>query len=160
MIREVTLEDSAEIAAIYNWYIENTSITFEVENVSPQEMARRIADYTGENPFLVLEQEGEIIGYAYACAWKARHAYSLSRETSIYLLPDYYGRGHGSRLYQRLIDEIRKTRVHVLLAGIALPNEGSIALHEKLGFSKVGELDEVGRKFDSYVNVGYWQLTL
>lgn len=163
-IRPARFDDSVAIADIYNWYIENTTITFEEEPVSSGDMAQRIAVTDESRPWFVLEeaQEGEsrILGFACAVRWKDRSAYRFSREVSIYLLPDSAGAGHGRLLYEYLIDALRKTNVHTLIAGIALPNDASIALHEKLGFRKCGEFEEVGRKFDNYLNVGYWQLLL
>ena len=89
-----------------------------------------------------------------------KRAYKYARETSIYLNHEYSGKGRGLTLYQHLIDEIRKTPIHVLIACIARPNDASVALHEKLGFYKVGQLEEVGHKFDNYIDVGCWQLKL
>lgn len=171
-IRLATLNDSTVIADIYNWYIENTTITFEEERVDAGEMAHRIAVTDKTRPWFVMEASSEelaeldlpessaLLGYACAVRWKDRSAYRFARETSIYLRPEIHGRGLGLRLYQHLIAALRETDVHSLIAGIALPNDASIALHEKLGYKKVGEFEEVGRKFDNYLNVGYWQLVL
>ncbi|MCH8176144.1 MAG: N-acetyltransferase [Proteobacteria bacterium] len=95
-----------------------------------------------------------------AMPWKQRAAYRFSRETSIYLQQDKFGKGRGARLYQQLIDEIRKTPIHVLIAGIAQPNPGSVALHKKMGFRKIGQFQELGKKFDHFIDIAYWQLTL
>ena len=160
MIRSATLEDSSIIANIYNWYIENTVISFEETTLSSGDMAQRIVQADNTCPCYVMEEDQQIIGFAYATWWHARAAYKYSRETSIYLHHEYSGGGRGQRLYQHLIDEIRKTPIHVLVAGIALPNDAGVALHEKLGFEKVGQLEEVGHKFDNYIDVGYWQLKL
>ncbi len=165
-IRPASFDDSVAIAEIYNWYIENSTITFEEEPVSSGDMAQRIAVTDDTRPWFVLEEAGQqendshLLGFACAVRWKDRSAYRYSRETSIYLLPESAGSGHGRMLYEYLIDALRKTEVHTLIAGIALPNDASIALHEKLGFRKCGEFEEVGRKFDNYLNVGYWQLLL
>jgi|TARA_B100000315_G_scaffold234410_1_gene248384 phosphinothricin acetyltransferase len=160
LIRHVTAADAEAIAEIYNWYITNTTITFEEEPVTGDDMAARFARVSEENPWLVLLEDGKLIGYAYAIDWKARSAYRFSKETTVYLHPKYYGGGRGTRLMQALIDEIRKTPIHVLIAGVALPNEASVALHEKLGFRKMGQFEEVGSKFGDKVDVGYWQLIL
>ena len=176
-IRLATMEDSRAIAEIYNWYIDNTTITFEEQRVSSGDMAQRIAVTDKTRPWFVLvADEGDelpgqmdstedggrlaILGYACAVRWKDRSAYRYARESSIYLQPALHGKGFGIALYQHLIDALRQTNVHTLIAGIALPNEASIALHEKLGYRKVGEFEEVGKKFDNYLNVGYWQLML
>lgn len=160
MIRSATSADAESIAAIYNWYIDNTHHTFEEAALSEQDMLLRIEKGGKTSPWFVIEQDGNIIGYTYAASWKTRTAYRFTRETSVYLQHDCFGQGWGKKLYQHLIDEMRNTPVHVLIAGIALPNEASIALHESLGFKKIGQFIEVGSKFDEFIDVGYWQLTL
>lgn len=164
MIRPATMDDGPAIAGIYNWYIENSTITFEEEPVDAGDIAQRVAVADATMPWLVLEEEaGEgarVLGYASAVRWNPRSAYRFTRETSIYLRRDCLGRGHGGRLYRHLIDAMRGSPVHVLVAGIALPNPDSVALHEKLGFRKVGQIGEVGYKFERYIDVGYWQLDL
>ncbi|MEX0964946.1 MAG: N-acetyltransferase family protein [Pseudohongiellaceae bacterium] len=160
VIRMAKPDDAAAIAAIYNWYIENSSCTFEEQLLSGAEMGLRIAAADADMPWFVLEIDGVLRGYAYATIWKARVAYNKSREVTVYLHKDVTGSGHGRRLYQRLIDELKNKPIHSLIAGIALPNAGSVALHERLGFEKVGQFTEVGYKFGKYVDVGYWQLHL
>ncbi len=159
-IRPVTSDDAEAVAAIYNWYIANTYITFEEDPVSVADMAQRIAGADDNRPWLVMEGPDGIEGYAYATEWKGRCAYRYSRETSIYLAHDLHGGGRGRKLYLALIEQLRQTPIHVLIAGIALPNDASIALHEKMGFEKIGQFAEVGSKFDQFIDVGYWQLIL
>lgn len=160
MIRPARLEDSGAIADIYNWYIEHTIITFEETPLTAADIAARMTLTEPHCPWLVLELDGVVRGYAYAGIWKARSAYRHSRETTIYLHRDYGGAGHGRILYQSLIDELRQGPIHVLIGGIALPNPASVGLHEHLGFKQVGGFTEVGKKFGNYIDVGYWQLTL
>ncbi len=159
-IRQATLQDGMAIARIYNWYIENSTITFEEQAVAGGDMAQRIVVADKTRPWLVMEEAGKIVGFACAARWKLRSAYRYARETSVYVDRDYIGQGRGVALYERLINELRQTKIHVLIAGIALPNDKSITLHEKLGFKKVGELQEVGYKFEKFLDVGYWQLML
>jgi phosphinothricin acetyltransferase len=159
-IRSATRNDAAAICDIYNHYVLNTVISFETEAVSVDEMAARIEETLTQFPWLVYEVEGRIIGYAYASKWRLRRAYQYSVEGSVYLVQDYAGRGVGTLLYQALINELTKQNVHAVLGGIALPNPGSVALHEKLGFVKVAHLPQIGRKFDQWLDVGYWQLIL
>ena len=159
-IRPVTIADAAAIADIYNWYIANTFITFEEEALSAEAMAERIQKADANSPWIVLEGDNGVEGYAYATEWKGRCAYRYSRETSIYLDHDLHGRGKGRELYTTLIEQLKNTPVHVLIAGIALPNPTSVALHEKMGFFKIGQFQEVGSKFDQFIDVGYWQLLL
>jgi phosphinothricin acetyltransferase len=160
MLRPCTATDAAQICAIYNDYVRDTVVTFEESPVTETEMGRRIADVTAQLPWLVWEESGEILGYAYATPWKVRAAYRHSVESSIYLAPRATGRGLGSQLYGALIAELRHRGLHCVIGGAALPNPASVALHEKLGFSKVAEFREVGFKFGRWIDVAYWELTL
>jgi L-amino acid N-acyltransferase YncA len=160
MIRSATVEDAAQIAAIYNYYVENTIITFEEEAVSEAEMRTRIAHGPSYCPWLVAETDGALSGYAYATPWSARTGYRTSVETTVYVAHGHRRKGLGIELYSSLIDRLKFRDLHSALGVIALPNPGSVALHERLGFRKVGELQEIGRKLGQWVNVGYWQLLL
>jgi phosphinothricin acetyltransferase len=160
-LRFASAADAASICAIYNPYVAATAITFEEEAVTPQDMAQRIADVGAANlPWLVLEVDGRIAGYAYATKWRARSAYRYSVESTVYLDRAFAGQGFGRLLYGALLDELRKRELHVVIGGIALPNESSVGLHEKLGFLKVAHFTEVGRKFGRWIDVGYWALRL
>lgn len=160
MLRGCTPTDAAQICDIYNYYVRESVITFEETPVVESEMARRIADITARLPWLVWEENGTILGYAYAGPWKARAAYRHSVESSIYLAQDATARGLGSRLYLALIADLRQRGFHCVIGGTALPNPASAALHEKLGFTKVAEFREVGFKLGRWVDVAYWQLIL
>ena len=160
MIRPATPEDAAAICAIYNPYVRDTIISFEEQEVSADEMGQRIADILQNWPWLVCELDGGIAGYAYATGWRPRAAYRYSVESTIYMSPSRHRRGLGCLLYTELIERLRSAGVHRIMGGIALPNQASIALHEKLGFKKVAQFEEVGRKFGRWVDVGYWQLSL
>ncbi len=160
MIREALTEDAGAICAIYNPYVLDTTITFEEEAVSIEAMRGRIADVSSRLPWLVYEMDNQVIGYAYATAWRARPAYRYSVESTVYLEPKACGRGLGRTLYQELIARLRTKGIHRVMGGIALPNQASVTLHERLGFEKVAEFDEVGYKFGRWINVGYWQLKL
>ena len=157
-IRDAEPTDVTEIARIYNWYVENTPITFEEQQVSEVVMGQRLG--AARHPWLVLAHRGRVLGFAYAGTFRSRSAYRFTAETTIYLARDAQGKGLGTYLYESLIDRLRDTPAHLLMAIIALPNEKSIGLHEKLGFEKTGHLKQVGRKFDRWIDVGYWQLTL
>jgi phosphinothricin acetyltransferase len=160
MIRPVTANDAAALCGIYNYYITNTVITFEEEELGPAEMEARIRDITGSYPWFVWEDKGELLGYAYAHKWNERAAYRFSAEDSVYLRRDVLGRGIGRRLLGRLIADMRKTDIHVLMSVITLPNERSVALHESFGFQKAAEFREIGYKLNRRLDVGYWQLLL
>jgi phosphinothricin acetyltransferase len=160
-IRPATLGDAAAICAIYNPYVADTTISFEEEAVDAADMARRIADvHDAGLPWLVAQAEGRVLGYAYATKWRARPAYRTSVESTVYTGLDAAGRGIGTLLYRALLDELRRREVHMVIGGIAQPNERSVALHEKMGFRKVAHFSEVGRKFGRWVDVGYWELKL
>ena len=160
MIRTVKNEDAEAICGIYKYYVENTIISFEETAPGIPEMEERIRAISGKYPYLVWEDSGEINGYTYANRWRERSAYRYSAELSIYLRNGFQGRGMGRKLMERLLEEIRETEVHSLLAGIALPNERSVALHEKFGFKKIAQFEEIGLKFGKWHDVGYWELIL
>lgn len=161
MIRSAKPQDAEALAGIYNHYILNSVISFEEETVSGREMRGRMADVQKMYPWLVYEEEGAIAGYAYATPWKNRSAYRHAAETTIYVDKAKLGKGIGTRLYAPLLQALRdRDDLHVVMAGIALPNDGSVAIHEKLGFVKVGHYREIGRKFGRWIDVGYWQLML
>jgi len=161
MIRPATANDAGAIARIYNHYILNTAITFEEREVSAQQIAERIDEVASASlPWLVAEQTGRIVGYAYAAKWKARSAYRFSVESTVYLEPGNTGQGLGSKLYEALFALLKERGMHVVIGVIALPNPASIALHEKFGLKKVAHFREVGFKFNQWLDVGYWQVVL
>jgi L-amino acid N-acyltransferase YncA len=160
MIRYCRPSDASRICEIYNHYIQETTITFEEVPVTEGDMAQRIRDVVLQLPWLVSEQQGSIVGYAYAAPWKVRSAYRYSVESTVYVAPAFTGRGIGSELYRALIAELRTRGVHCTVGGIALPNPVSVALHERLGFQKVGQFREIGWKFGQWLDVGCWELVL
>lgn len=160
MIRLATIADAAPIAAIYNHYVRATTITFEEQAVEVEEMARRIEDVGAKLPWYVFERDGSVIGYAYATPWRARSAYRFSVESTVYVASEFPRLGIGSRLYNTLIEDLRSRGIQVVLGGIALPNLASVSLHEALGFQKVAHFSRVGRKFEQWVDVGYWERQL
>jgi L-amino acid N-acyltransferase YncA len=159
-IREVKIEDSQRICRIYNHYVKNTCISFEEELVSPEEMGIRIINITNSYPFLVYEKEGALLGYAYANRWKERAAYRFTAEVAVYVEKDHLGEGVGNRLLEDLLDRVKSSNIHVLMAVIALPNEKSVRLHEKFGFKKTAHFTEVGFKQNKWIDVGYWEMIL
>ena len=161
MIRPVRPSDAEALCRVYNHYVLHTIVSFEEEAVVPEEMARRIEAVGAAGlPWLVLEEEGRLIGYAYATPWKTRRGYRYAVESSVYLEASAGGQGHGSRLYADLLAELRRRPLRTVIGGIALPNEASVGLHEKLGFHKVAHFERVGWKCGRWVDVGYWQLSL
>jgi L-amino acid N-acyltransferase YncA len=161
LVRTAEARDAAEIAEIYNHYVTSSVVTFEEEPVSAEEMARRIAEVRAASlPWLVAGEGSRITGYAYAAPWKSRSAYRFSVEVTVYAAAGSAGRGIGSLLYGQLLPILEARNMHAAIGGIALPNEASVALHEKFGFRKVAHFPEVGFKLHRWVDVGYWQRTL
>lgn len=158
MTRACEAADAPRICEIYNHYVLETVVSFEEIPVTETDMAGRIERVTAHHPWLVWEEDGQIVGYAYAGPWNARAAYLHTAESTIYLAPDFTGRGIGSELYAALVTELRRRQFHCVIGAIALPNPASVALHEKLGFSKIGAVREMGFKHDRWIDVGYWQL--
>ncbi|MEO0368126.1 MAG: arsinothricin resistance N-acetyltransferase ArsN1 family B [Pseudomonadota bacterium] len=160
-IRSVTIEDAASIASIYNHYIEHTVITFEESSVESEEIAQRIEESQDQGlPWFVAEGDKGVEGYAYASKWQGRCGYRFSVEVTVYLDPSAGGKGLGTLLYRSLLWQLKEQGFRSVIAGISLPNEASVALHEKFGLEKVGHFSEVGFKFSNWVDVGYWQGTL
>ena len=159
MIRAVTESDIVDIVRIYNYYVLNTVITFETQAVSNQEMSIRVNNnLKDELPWLVAENEkGEVLGYAYASKWKGRCAYKYSVEITVYLDNKVKTKGWGTKLYNQLFEFLQHNGFHAAITGISLPNDASIALHEKSGINKVTHFEQVGHKFEQWVDVGYWQ---
>lgn len=160
MIRKVALTDAKAIVDIYNEYILNTTISFEVEALTEEQMRGRIEDISSRFVYLVYEEDGKILGYCYAHPWKERAAYGHTLETTVYLSPAAKGHGIGHRLMEVLIDECRKQGFHALIACITGGNEASCHLHEKLGFKQVSSFEKVGRKFDRWLDVVDYELLL
>lgn len=132
-----------------------------VREATAAEFARRLAAVQDASlPWLVAGLEGTIAGYAYATRWRERRGYRFSAEVTGYVTPERAGQGVGTALYARLLAELRERGFHAVLGGIALPNESSVALHEKFGFRKVAHFEQTGFKFDRWIDVGYWELLL
>ena len=159
-LRPVTASDAAAICAIYNPYVLDTVITFEQTPVSESEMAQRIRDYTALYPWLVAEVDTRVVAYAYATRWRTRAAYDHTLESTVYVDKTHAGRGIAKPLYLELLRTLQTHGVHAVVGCIALPNDASVAVHEQCGFVKVAHFPQVGRKFDRWVDVGFWQATL
>ena len=160
MIRRTLVSDAQEICDIYNFYVLNTSVTFEEQPVSLTAMQNRILELTDSLPWLVSVENETITGFAYAGRWSDRGAYRFTVESTVYVAPNQSSRGIGTQLYKDLLTELRTRSKHCVIAVIALPNPSSIAMHEKFGFQKVGHFQQIGRKFNKWVDVGHWELIL
>jgi phosphinothricin acetyltransferase len=160
MLRNACLDDAPSICEIYNHYILNSPATFEEVPVTPDEMRQRIVETTQTYPWLVCEEDGELLGYAYGRGWRERAAYRYSTEAGIYLHSAAVGKRIGSALLDALLTELRARQFHCVMGGVSLPNEASVALLLKFGFSQVAHFKETGFKFGHWIDVGYWQLML
>jgi L-amino acid N-acyltransferase YncA len=161
MIRDAEpARDAAACAAIYAPYVGASAISFEESPPDATEMAARIERYTRTHPWLVTEDEGRVVGYAYGCLHRERAAYRWAVDVSVYVDGRERRRGHGRRLYEALFERLRAQRFQVAIAGITLPNPASIALHERFGFAAVGVNRRIGWKQGAWHDVGWWQLEL
>ena len=160
-IRLADAADAAAIAAIYRPYVEETRISFEEVAPDAGEMERRIrGDMRGYHPWFVAEEHGRLLGFASSSPFRARHAYRWTVETGIYLSPGAVGRGLGRQLLSRLVDTLEAQGYVAAIGAIALPNEASVALHERLGFTHNGTYQQVGFKMGEWLDVGLWQREL
>ncbi len=162
LIRDVDPRaDAPEIARIYNHYITETTISFETEPLTVSEMQQRISTLSPVYPYFVaVTPAGKVAGYCYVHQWKERAAYNMTVEASVYLDRDERGHGLGQRLTRHLLDACRRAGFHAVIACITGDNHPSIAMVERLGFEKVSHFRQVGLKFDRYLDVVDYQLTL
>lgn len=162
MIRAATLKDSKAISEIYNYFITDTVITFEEQTITANDIAQRIeVTYIDKLPWLVkLDKHNTIIGYAYANKWRFHSAFRFTVEATVYLTKNFQGQGLGSQLYQALFEQLKQLSIHEVIGVITLPNEQSIALHEKFGMKKVAHFEKVGLKFSQWHDVGFWQVSI
>lgn len=158
VIRPAGAQDAAIIAAIYRPYVEDQHFTFEEIPPDAGEIADRMANPI--HPWLVAEDDGRVLGYASTSPMRNRAAYRWSIETGIYLARDAHGRGIGRKLLSAHVDLLKRQGFVTAIAGIALPNEASVALHEKLGFTLSGIERGVGFKLGKWIDVGRWQRDL
>ena len=152
--------DAEAIAAIYAPFVTDTVVSFEDVPPTAAEMAARIERLTSTHAWLVAEEAGEILGYAYACPHRERAAYRRTAEVTVYVDPQRQRRGAGRALYAALLERLAELEYRVALAVIALPNDASVGLHEACGFTLVGVYRRIGFKFDNWWDVGWWQLEL
>ncbi len=159
-IRSATPEDAAALLAIYAPFVERTTVSFELEPPTVEEFRERMEKALAGWAWLVAIEDGQLAGYAYGTSHRERAAYRWSVETSAYVDPAFQRRGIGRALYLALFDALRKRGYCGAYAGIALPNDASIALHRGVGFDAIGVFRAVGRKFDAWHDVSWWQRRL
>ena len=160
MIRFATEHDLSAMLEIYRPYVENTTYSFEYEPPAPEVFARRFREHVAQFPWLVWEEDGAVLGYAYAGAPWERAAYSWCAEVSIYLHPDIHGRGTGKQLYARLEDILTKQGYRVAYALITTENQGSVRFHEKLGYRYHSTFENCGYKMGRWLGVIWLQKQL
>ena len=158
MIRKVRIEDAQQLVDIYNYYVLNSVVTFDDIPFESIFFEDKIKTITSQFPFYVYEENDEILGYAYANKWRLKPAYKHTVESTVYLKYTATGKQIGTKLYSHLLSELKKQNYHAIIGGVSLPNDVSIKLHENLGFKKVAHYYEVGRKFNKWVDVAFWQL--
>jgi phosphinothricin acetyltransferase len=152
-IRGIQPRDTSRVNEIYNMYIVGSHVSFDTEAWTDEVRKKWLDDKIDSGyPILVAEIDGLVVGAAWAGPWRDKKAYSDSTETTVVFDSDYTGEGTGTVLYAELIEELRKRGFHRAYAIIALPNDASIALHRKLGYTEIGVLDEAGFKDDQYVS--------
>lgn len=159
-IRLAKAKDAEQILAIYAPFVTDMPTTFETVVPSLVEMQSRISETLEGLPWLVCAEDHQIAGYAYASPHRSRSAYQWSVDVSVYVAQDFRRRGIGKELYRNLFKILATQGYYNAFAGISLPNPGSIALHESLGFQAVGIYRNVGFKLSAWHNVGWWQQTL
>ena len=152
--------DAAACAELYAPFVEATVVSFEDEPPGASEMGARIASMTERYPWLVLEDDEGLVGFAYGSPHHTRAAYRWAVEVTVYVHPAKHRRGAGRRLYQALLDLLRRQRYRVACAGITLPNDASVGLHEAFGFEHIGTYRDIGWKAGAWHDVGWWQLRL
>ncbi|GAB3593211.1 GNAT family N-acetyltransferase [Angustibacter peucedani] len=161
-VRPGVLDDLPALTAIYNHYVETSNATFDVAPFSVEQRRTWFDHYSpsGRHRLLVAERSGEVVGYATSSPLRPKPAYDTSVETTIYCREDVVGLGLGRQLYDALLTALDGEDLHRAYAGIALPNDASVALHEAMGFTVLGTYREVGRKFGRYWDVRWFERSL
>ncbi len=155
-IRDIRTDDIPAVTDIYSHYVEHTAISFEYTAPKEEEMARRVEAFK-PYPYLVAEEDGKILGYAYAHRFGEREAYKRSVEVSIYVNRDEVGKGVGKHLYEELENRLRTMDIHNLYAVVVYPGEGSVEFHQKMGYRICGKLTDCGEKFGILHSVVYME---
>ncbi len=159
-IRSASPGDLPELTAIYNRYITESSITFDLAPLAPDDRRAWFDDHAGSGRYRLLvaaDEDEALLGYATTSRWRPKAAYDTTVESTVYCRPDAVGRGIGSFLYSALFEAIAQEDVHRIVAGISQPNPASVALHLRFGFRQVGVFSEVGRKFGQYRDVAWFE---
>lgn len=159
-VRAATGDDFDAIAALTNVFIRGTTIHFGYDPVTPGELRESWDKARSRYPWLVAEVDGRFAGYCKAGVWRDRTAYQWTPECGVYVEPFARRRGVGRALYERLIEVMRRQGFHSIVAGVTLPNEPSVRLHESVGFVHIGTVRRAGWKLETWCDVGFWQREL
>ena len=160
VLRFAGAQDAEALAAIYAPYVENTTVTFEYTPPDAEEFRRRLAEIQKDMPWLVVEIDGEVVGYAYAAHFHERAAYAWSAETSVYLAENQHRKGLGSMLYRAVVHMLQAQGYRTVYALVSHPNPASEAFHMAMGFKPVGVLHRAGCKLGKWLDLAYWELPL
>jgi L-amino acid N-acyltransferase YncA len=159
-IRTASVADAKALLEIYSPYVSHTAITFETEIPTEEDFGQRIAQTLQRYPYLVAEEAGQLVGYAYATAYKTRAAYDWTTEVTVYIDQEVKAKGVGTLLYQELELRLKKQNVRNLTACITAGNEGSLRFHQKFGYEQVACFPQIGYKFDAWHDVLWMQKEL
>ena len=161
-VRDARAADLPRLTEIYNHYVLTTPITFDLEPYAPEDRRPWFQQFAlaGRHRLLVAEEAGRIAGYAGSHQFRTKAAYDTTIETTVYCAPEATGRGIGSLLYGALFQALANEDLRLAVAGATLPNDASVALHERFGFTSVGVMHDVGRKFGRYWDVGWYEKLL
>lgn len=160
VVRPATEADADAVAAIYAREVVEGYATFDTVAPPLDLWVVKTTSSDPRSPFLVAVEDGLVVGFAYAGPYRERGAYANTRETTVYLAPEAAGRGVGRQLYGDLLARLAAAGVHTVLAAIALPNDASEGLHRACGYERLGVMRDVGRKFDRWIDVAWWQRVL
>jgi phosphinothricin acetyltransferase len=162
-VRPATIDDLEALTAIYNHYVVTSAITFDLQPSTAAQRRAWFDDHSESGPhrlFVATDERGRCVGWASSSRWRPKPAYNTTVEASVYCDPEARGRGYGTALYTALFSALQDEDVHTIVAGISLPNPASVALHERFGFRPVGVFHMVGRKFDQFWDVAWFERPL
>lgn len=156
-LRDAKRSDAMAVADIFNYYVLNTSVSLELTPFAPEDMAERIVNVQAEGyPFVVLEDEGKIVGFYFLTRWNYRKGFRSTAEMVIYVRKNMRGKGLAAQMMEHMFDIVKDKNYHMLVASVTMPSDGSIGVLKKYGFSKAAELPQFGRKFDEWKNIELW----
>jgi phosphinothricin acetyltransferase len=160
MIRKATLADTSALLEIYNYYVIHTTVTFDEVALSLNAFTEKLKLILKDYPCIVFEDNNEILGFAYGSKFRPKPAYNYTVESTVYVKNGAHGKQIGSKLYIELLEQLKQRNFKSVLGVLTIPNPASVKLHEKFGFTQVAHLKDVGFKFDTWLDVGIFQLKI